>query len=665
MRAIVGTAFLTALCLSPTRAADVPGGRINNLKVLSDRIDDVTTADNILRSFVKPGMSDFKRSKALWTAAVKYRHQTSPPNEYLAGDWEAHDPVKLFNVYGYCMCCCCSALVEGLNRLDGREARGRILNGHSVAEVRYGDGWHMFDPSLINYFPRSDGDAASVDEISAAITGWYAKNPGFKGNGGKLDGLMRSDGWTGWKSRGPELLAACPYYHLGFFPAKTHGWNSTMVEYDRKCEVYDYGYTVGHRALFSLRPGESLLREAGNRGLHVNRAEQPEFDALRARAPENDLAYLKDFFPGYNGGVIGNGKHRYAPDLAGGGLARGAELYDNLTSGGSPALHLAAGGNHGAAVIPMTSPYVYLDGRVTLKAVRTSPEDKVTLSLSTNNGRTFVPLWSASKLGASEATIKLGDRVLRRYAYWLKVEIESASAEGAGLDELVIDNDIQHAPRTLPWLGKGSNTITVCTDDADGLATRTVCGRITSDTSFTKNETTATLGVTFDNLKVNDGSCWWQGGVGTMTVPVEVPGGLVALHFSLQGRARGNKAQVRTLVSFDAGETWQEASVFKGPTPGRTDVARLPKLPAGKRKALVRYELKGNNTVGIFSFRIDADYRDPLSGPAKAFTVTHRWREDGREKSHKEVVERLPHRYSIETVSAPEMISVDYELPAK
>ena len=43
-----------------------------------------------------------------------------------------------------------------------------------------------------------------------------------------------------------------------------------MVEYDRKSEVYEYGYQVGHRALFSLRPGESLVREAGNRGLHVN-----------------------------------------------------------------------------------------------------------------------------------------------------------------------------------------------------------------------------------------------------------------------------------------------------------------------------------------------------------------------------------------------------------
>src|ERR1700677_382109 len=104
--------FLTIVVMSavPARAQSserpAGGGRVNQLKVLSDKIDDVTTVENIVKSFAKPGMSDQDRSKALWTAIVKYRHQTTPPNEHIAGDWEAHDPVKIFNVYGYCMCCC-------------------------------------------------------------------------------------------------------------------------------------------------------------------------------------------------------------------------------------------------------------------------------------------------------------------------------------------------------------------------------------------------------------------------------------------------------------------------------------------------------------------------------------------------------------------------------
>src|SRR5207244_284374 len=155
-------------------------------------IDDVTTGENILKSFVKPGMSDAERSKALWTAAVKYRHQAPPPNEFLAPDSETHDPVKLFNVYGYCMCCCASAVIEALNRLDGREAQGRILNGHSVPEVRYGDAWHMFDASLLTYFPKPDGTAAAVDEIAASVRSWLDANPSYRKNDPALRRMMQA-----------------------------------------------------------------------------------------------------------------------------------------------------------------------------------------------------------------------------------------------------------------------------------------------------------------------------------------------------------------------------------------------------------------------------------------------------------------------------------------
>lgn len=668
LRALLLACGLT-LAATVARAGDpgASGRRVNNLKVLSDKVDDVTTVENVLRSFVKPGMSDQERTRALWTAAVKYRHQAPPPDECLAADWEAHDPVKLLNVYGYCMCCCSTALIAALNRADGREARGRILDGHSVPEVRYGDGWHLFDASLIAHFPRpGDGIDASVDEIREAVAAWYATHPGFRGAPAKLAALMRRDGWTGWKSEGPDLLARCPYYRLGFFPAGTHGWNDTMAEYARTpSEVYEYGYHAGHRALFSLRPGESLVREAGNRGLHVNGDRSPSWDGLRARAPEGDLAYLKEFLPGYRGGVVGNGVHRYAPDLASGGLAGGAEVYDNLAAGGSPALHLASGGKPGVAVVPVTSPYVYLGGTLRLKAVRRSADDGVAVSISTDNGRRFAPLWSAGTIGTSEAVVDLSALVLRRYAYWLKVEITSASPEGAGLEEFAVANDIQHAPRTLPWLGRGRNIITVAADGEPGVATRTVACRITPDASFRKNETTGSMGVAFENLDVQDGACWWKGGVGRMTVPIEVQGDLTVLRWSAQVRARGEQDVVAMLLSSDGGRTWREAARVAGPTPGRTGQFRGDDWPPGTRKILLRFEMSGNNTIGVMSFRADADYKDPLaSGGFRPFRVVHRWSEDGREKAHAEVIPGLPFSYAIQAGADPEMISVAYDMGA-
>jgi len=664
MRTNILLAALVFLAPVSIRAQErsAQGGRVNQLKVLSDKIDDVTTVENIVKSFAKPGMSQQERAKALWTAVVKYRHQTTPPNEHLAGDWEAHDPVKIFNVYGYCMCCCCSALVEALNREDGREARGRILNGHSVPEVRYRDGWHLFDGSLITFFPRpDDGVAASVDEVSAAIAAWYANHPGYQKNNEKIFQLMRKDGWAGWKAEGPSLLAHCPYYRAGYLPARTHGWDATMVEYDRKSEVYEYGYQVGHRALFSLRPGESFVREAGNRGLHVNMDVDPSWDGLKARAPENDLVYVNEFFPGYRGGVAANGTHRYTPNLRAGDLALGAEFYENLLAGGSPALRVKAAGRPGVVVIPMVSPYVYLGGRLRLKAAGRSAGDKLTVAISTNNGRSFAPIYSAPIDGPIEVKLDLKEKILRRYAYWLRIELAGA----AGLDAIQVENDFQHAPRTLPWLGKGKNTITVAADADPAIATRTIACRITPDASFDKNETSGTMGVVFDNVDLRYDACWWKGGTGVMTVPVEVPGDLVSLGFSAQIRARSEKDRIQVAASTDNGGTWREVASLVGPTQGRTEHVRVAKWPPRTRKVLLRFSMTGNNTVGVQSFRIDADYRDPMaSKTVRPFLVVHRWKEGAQAKSHSEPIARLPAKYMIPAGAEPEMVSVSYEMPA-
>jgi hypothetical protein len=659
--------FLVA-ALFPAHAAaqERPAGaRVNNLKVLSDKVDDVTTVENILKSFTDPRMSDAERAKGLWTAAVRYRHQTAPPDERLAADWEAHDPVKVFNTYGYCMCCCSSAVIEALNRLDGREARGRILNGHSVAEVRYGGGWHMYDASLVTFFPKPGrGEVASVDEITAAVTDWYAKNPGYRGNPARLVELMRRDGWLGYK-QGPALLANCPFYEKGYFPARTHGWDATMAEYDRACEVYEYGYQVGHRALFSLRPGESLVRDAGNLGLHVNG--RAGWDALQARAPQADLVYVKDFYPGYNGGVVGNGYHRYAPNLAAGGLAAGAEVHENLTgSDRSPALRVWTADKPGVAVVPLTSPYVYLGGRLTLKAVCTTKGDRVAVSISTNNARSFTPLWTAENPGTTQTVVDLKDHIHRRYAYWLKIEISTTAPDGVGLEAFAVENDIQHAPRTLPWLGTGANTITVAADGDTGLASRAITGRITPDARFAGNESTRSMGVTFENLDVKDGACWWKSGVGTMTVPVETPGDLTGLRFCTQFRARGTRDAIRVGVSFDQGKAWKDVTTHAGPTQGRSETARFTDCPKGARRALVRYELGGNNTIGILSFRVDADYTDPMAAKDfRPFVVVYRWKENGAEKTDRRTVDKLPTTYRIDTATTPEMLSVSYEMPGK
>ena len=125
--------------------------------------------------------------------------------------------------------------------------------------------------------PKADGSLAGVDEIMDGLKEWYAGHPGFRGDGNKLNRFMRGGGWK----KGPEILSRCPHYDQnGWLPAATHGWYSTMQEYDGSAEgIYEYGYSQGYRVNVQLRRGERLVRNWSNIGLHVNMREDRTPDA--------------------------------------------------------------------------------------------------------------------------------------------------------------------------------------------------------------------------------------------------------------------------------------------------------------------------------------------------------------------------------------------------
>src|SRR5205085_1267100 len=108
-----------------------PAGIVSHVKVLSDRVEDVSSLEAWKKSFLKEGMSDQEKALAVWQTVVKFRHQDPPPNEFLQDAENVHDAIKTFNVYGYGMCCCASADIEQLARYAGLPARGRAINTHS------------------------------------------------------------------------------------------------------------------------------------------------------------------------------------------------------------------------------------------------------------------------------------------------------------------------------------------------------------------------------------------------------------------------------------------------------------------------------------------------------------------------------------------------------
>jgi hypothetical protein len=54
-------------------------GVVCNIKVVSDKVPDVSSLEAWRRSFIKPGMSDEEKALAIWRSVVMFRHQDSPP----------------------------------------------------------------------------------------------------------------------------------------------------------------------------------------------------------------------------------------------------------------------------------------------------------------------------------------------------------------------------------------------------------------------------------------------------------------------------------------------------------------------------------------------------------------------------------------------------------
>lgn len=628
----------------------------SNVKVVSDKVEDVTSFEAFRESFIKPGMSDRGKGLAIWEAVVKFRHQNPPPKEYLGQAECVHDPIKTFNVYGYGMCCCASSNIEGLARGLGLEARGRALSHHSLPEVYWGGDWHLLDASLICYFHDAGGDVASVDEIIKSVTEWYAGHPGYKGNDKKLREFMRDYGWK----KGPAIMADSKFYSRnGWLPAATHGWYSNMGVYDgENTGLYEFGYSMGYRALFKIRPGEMLVRNWYNDGrLHVNMKEGGPPGCMKTKVGEGDLRYAPDYGD-IAPGRVGTGVHAYNVPLNDTDWLDDAWAARDVTRG--KGIRPSVKGRPGWAVFRMHCPYVYLEALARLQGGIGRGGGSVSLLVSTNNGLDWAEVWQTHAAGPFTEELSLTGRVFRRYDEYLKVVVEG----DAQVDSLAMENHIQHSQRALPALGAGRNTITVHAGPATD--TITIEPALNPDIGD-RNEDLMDFHPVLENVVYKNSGVWCTSyqKPGLVTFPVETPGDIAAVRFGGHFRARDKRDGVGLLLSFDNGASWIKAGEAPGPYAGFCKYVQFTQAPAGKRKVLVRYVLnQKGNTTGIFALRVNVDFWDTPDGrkPRRAeflpVRVIYSWEENGRKASHQEIVRDFPHTYTVTCSSKPLMKSI-------
>jgi len=649
---MAAAATALGLLAAGLQAADV--GVVSHVKVLSDKVPDVSSLEAWKRSFIREGMSDREKALAVWASVVSFQHQDNPPAEHLQLENTVLDAIKMFNVYGYSFCGVAASHVQSLARYAGLQARGWTIQAHVVPEVFWDGSWHLLDASLINYFPKPDGTLASVEEIMAAVKAWYAENPDLKGSDAKLRKFHMDNGWTGWK-RGPALLSACPFYDAGgWLPARTHGWYSTMQEYDGSTFFpYECGYSVGYQVNVQLRRGERLTRNWSNQGLHVTMGEGGAPGALTGAVGKEALGYtpaLGDLAPGR----IGNGTHELDVPLADGAFRLGALEATNLASRAEdkagPAVHVKDPAQPATLVLRMPSSYVYLTGRLAFKAA-VGEGGQIAVEFSDNNGLDWKEV---AKVAASgEQSVDLKPRVLRRYDYRLKFTLKGA---GTGLDALKITHDIQHSQRPLPALAQGSNTITFSAAPPEGTIT-------VEGSTDPKNKGKQLFYTDFhpERKNIKDDLLVLAGPTGEVTFPIETPGEMTRIRIGVYYRARDKLDAWDVAVSFDGGKTFRSVGRCEGPTRNHGKYFVVPDVPPGTKAARVRFTGSQRTVAMIYQARIDADYLEPRGGfrPVK---ITYVWQEGTAERRHVHVATTPGETYRIFCGNKPLMKSLVVEL---
>ena len=442
-----------------TPGAAGPVGVVSNIKVLSDKVPDVSSLEAWKKSFIKEGMSDKDKALAIFNTEVTFQQADAPPAEYLQREDAVLDPIKLFNVYGYTLCSVSSANVMCLARYVGLPARCYTINAHVVPEIYYDNAWHMFDADLIEYFPKADGSIASIKEIVDAVAKWKAEHPDYATvNKENRYAYMAKPGWK----TGPEILLRNPYYDdSGWLPCAEFAWGDTMLQFGRINNDWQSCYSMGYRVNVQLRQGEKLTRNWFNKGLHVNMDGGAAPGSLTAKVGEGSLRHSPrwgDLAPGR----VGNGTLEYNVPLglgsplregrlAGRGAFRGGALRaDNLASQSEdhagPAVHVKDPESPGVLDIRMPSSYVYLAGRLAFAPVL-GEGGEIKVLVSDNNALDWKQVAAVSAAG--KQTIDLKPLIFRRYAYVVRFVMKG---KGTGLDNLTFTNDVQlsHAPAARP-----------------------------------------------------------------------------------------------------------------------------------------------------------------------------------------------------------------------
>jgi hypothetical protein len=350
---------------------------------LSNGRNNFRTVAEIANSALAPGMTDAEKAFAIWFQEIQYRHHSGGDNNELG------DPVKVFNIYGYNTCGNDSICIGTLLKAVGLKAAPARALGHCISQAFYDNAWHFYDGDMHCVYLLRDNQTVAGEQDIVRDHDLVKRT--------HSQGILFPDTW--WQGQGMPSM----YFYVGEVTGERSGKADTTMN-------------------LVLRPGEAIVWRWGQA------TPMKYHGALQTVPTYEGVPY-----------IICNGLWEYRPDFTKETWRQGAQV-ENVASG--PQGLTAENGKTGTIVWTMSSPYVFVGGRIAAEGTGVKffmSQDGKTWRPTGNNLDQFFsivgPAW---------------------YRYRLKCQLEA----GAQLKKMAIINDLQMAPMALPEMVVGDNVFT-------------------------------------------------------------------------------------------------------------------------------------------------------------------------------------------------------------
>ncbi|MEA1996600.1 MAG: CARDB domain-containing protein [Gemmatimonadota bacterium] len=411
-------------------------GPAGDIKLKLEGALDFSSIKALAAGIIKPGMTDEEKAKACF--------YFTGTNFYDRGGSGCEDPLEYVNLWGFSWCGNFGLFLNALWQAAG--FRTVFLNpvlgmpgGHTISAVYYDNQWHMFDSRMRGYFLNRDNrTVASLVDLD------------------RDDFLLR---------RGLDYSNLAlgrwgfPTVTTNYFNASSDWYDSYNAHFDN--ETLFYNNTPKWDPRLDLRTGEKLTLNWTNQGKWWHRKElSPEWLKIHGRG-SSDATRVEPI-------IYANGTVEF--DIDPKAFRKQALESSGIRArniGTTPVFMPSAPGKSGYVVYKVRAPYFIPSMKVEAEGFRKTGNDSLAIELSTDEGLSWLPLWSAEGTGRLRACVETNEtqRVTmykkNKYSYLLRLRLTAAgSAADAALGSIKITTNLFYRPMILPALKRQENRLT-------------------------------------------------------------------------------------------------------------------------------------------------------------------------------------------------------------